>query len=437
MKKTFFFSLAAGLFMLLACNPSNGVNPEGSEPGNKFRYGINYSNQVILDWNQMVVVALGGENYQHSLLASRMYAMVHVAMHDALNAVAPAYTTYALQRQDAQAHPVAAAAVAAHTVLSGTFPQQKPSLDSALTISLAKIPSGDALSRGIELGKEAGAAILARRQNDGAFQDPIGAIEPSQVPGVYQAVPPFNFVFAPFWKTMQPFSLQTPDQFRVSPQPALTSTVYAKAYNEVKALGEKNSPTRTADQTFFAKFWYEFSEKGWNRVARVAAADRKLDLLSTARLFALVNMAMADSYTAGWDAKFHYNFWRPFTAIRGGATDGNAATAADADWEPLMPTPPVHDYPSTHSTLGGSAATVLALMLGDKTTFTMTSPTADPASTARTFCSFSQAAIENAESRVVAGIHFRFSCEAGLKLGNDIGKWTFSNYLKPRPYTAK
>jgi hypothetical protein len=142
-------------------------------------------------------------------------------------------------------------------------------------------------------------------------------------------------------------------------------------------------------------------------------------------------MAIADAYTAGWDAKIHYNFWRPYTAIRKADIDGNNETAADATWEPSEPTPPVQDYPSTHSALGNAAATVLAGVLGDKTSFAMTSPTAVPAGSTRSFTSFSQAAKENADSRVMAGIHFRFSCEAGLELGKNIGKWTLDNHLKP------
>ncbi len=236
---------------------------------------------------------------------------------------------------------------------------------------------------------------------------------------------------------MQTFGLKQADQFRVAPQPSLDSKVYADGYNEVKQMGDKASKARTADQTTYAKFWYEFSEIGWNRVARVAAQDRKLDLLSTARLFALLNMAMVDSYTAGWDSKFHYNFWRPYTAIRGAETDGNATTSPDANWEPLMPTPPVQDYPSTHSALGNAAATVLAHVLGDQTRFTMTSTTAETPNATRTFGRFSQAANENADSRVRAGLHFRFSCDAGQDLGNKVGKWIIDNHLKPQSGTAK
>lgn len=426
MKKFSFFALLFAAVLLLACNRSNGSDPN---PNKTPLAG--YSNRVILDWNEMAFRAMGGPNYLHSLLAARVNAMVHLAMHDALNGIAPSYHPYALQRQDVAAEPVVAAASAAHAVLTASFPDKKAMLDSALTQSLANVPAGNALNRGMALGKEAAAAILALRGNDGALQDPVAGLTPSAEPGVYQLVPPFDFVFAPFWKTMQPFGLQRPDQFRVAPQPVLTSPAYAKDFDEVRLMGDKGSKMRTAEQTAYAQFWYEFSEIGWNRVARTVASDRKLNLLTTARLFALLNIALADSYTAGWDSKYHYNFWRPFTAIRGASTDGNHATTADGTWEPLLPTPPVHDYPSTHSALGNAAATVLAHVLGDNTPFAMTSLTANPAGTTRSFTRFSQAAKENADSRVMAGLHFRFSCDAGLSLGENVGRWTIENYLKP------
>lgn len=390
-----------------------------------------YSNKAILDWNETAFEAMGGATYQHSLLASRVNAMVHIAMHDALNAANPMYEQYAYKKKSPSADPMTAAAHAAHTVLVASFPPKKAMLDSVLAASTAGLMNGPSKQKGIEVGVEAGNAILALRAGDGADADPIATVPPSSVPGVYNAVPPFNILFAPQWKTMKLFSLSKHDQFRSVPPPALTSTLYRDGFNEVKQVGEANSKTRTADQTAYAKFWYEFSEIGWNRVARTVAASRQAGLMETARLFALLNMALADSYTAGWDSKFHYNFWRPYTAIRAAATDNNPETMGDSDWEPSEPTPPVQDYPSTHSALGNAGAAVLAHVFGDQTPFSMTSFTAFPAGTTRSFKSFSEAANENAESRVMAGIHFRFSCQAGQKLGSEVGNYTVSNYLKP------
>ncbi|HET6722323.1 MAG TPA: vanadium-dependent haloperoxidase [Chitinophagaceae bacterium] len=388
-------------------------------------------NAVILDWNEIAFKAFDGPFYQHSLMASRINAMTHLAMHNAINAVEPVYATYGFTVKDTDADPVAAAASAAHTVLVHEIPGKKDFLDSALQKTVSSITDGAAKQKGIELGKKAGQAIIEARNNDGAAGDPISQIPLSKIPGIYQPVPPFNILFAPQWENVKLFGLKSKNQFRSAPYPPLNSAEYATAFNEVKEIGKINSSVRSADQSAYAKFWYEFSEAGWNRVARTVAINKNLSLVESARLFALVDMALADSYIAGWDSKIHHNFWRPYTAIRNASNDGNNATIEDKEWEPSEPTPPVHDYPSTHSALGNAAAAVLAKLLGDNTSFTMPSFTAIPAGSTRSFTSFSQAANENADSRVMAGIHFRFSCTAGQELGNKIGNWIADNHLKP------
>ncbi len=388
-------------------------------------------NEVILDWNEITYLAFGGKNYQHSLMASRINAMVHLAMHDAVNAVYPKYSTYAFKGKDAGANPIAAAASAAHTVLVHEIQDKKSYLDSALGQTLLTIADGEAKTRGIELGKNAGHAIISDRANDGSEGNPVVPVSTTMAPGVYQAVPPYDFYFAPYWQNVKLFGIQKKDQFRSVPPPPLSSDAYANAFNEIKETGRLNSTSRTADQTSYAKFWYEFSEAGWNRVARIAAKNKKLGLMETARLFALVDMAMADAYIAGWDSKLHYNFWRPYTAIRNAGNDGNKLTTDDQQWQPEMPTPPIQDYPSTHSALGNAAASVLANELGDNTPFTMASPTAIPEGVTRSFSSLREAGRENADSRVRAGIHFRLACDAGLELGEKIGDWITKNSLKP------
>jgi hypothetical protein len=389
----------------------------------------NLPGKTVLEWNETAFKAFDGPVYQHSLMASRINAMTHLAMHDALNAIHPKYASYVFSGRDTKADPIAAAASAAYTVLLHEIPGKKNFLDSALRKSLSSVTTGYSKERGIKLGRQAAQAIIADRNNDGSNGELTAQVRPSGTPGVYQAVPPFNFVFAPNWENVKLFSLQTKHQFRPLSHPPLNSPEYTAAYNEVKQEGKLISTTRTADQSTYTKFWYEFSEAGWNRVARTVAENKKLNLWDAARLLALVDIALADSYIAGWDAKFHYNFWRPYTAIRNAGLDNNSNTVPDEQWEPAEPTPPVQDYPSTHSALGNAAATVLARILGDNTPFTMTSFTAIPAGSTRSFTSFSQAANENADSRVRAGIHFRFSCEAGQELGNKIGQWVVDNRL--------
>jgi PAP2 superfamily len=316
-------------------------------------------------------------------------------------------------------------------VLASLYPKQKELVRSALDATLLDAGPGGAVEEGKKLGSAAAAAMLARRSADGSRADE--AYQPGTRAGEYRFVPGFDFLAAPHWRAVTPFSMRAPDQFRVAPPPALGSEHYAAAFEEVKLAGSKAPDAkRSAEQTQYAAYWYEFSDIGWNRIARAVARDKPQDLWQRARTFALVNAVMADAYIAGWDSKMHYNFWRPVTAIRLAADDGNARTAADANWTPLLPTPPVQDYPSTHSALGAGAAVVLAHAFGnDRVPFTMASPSALPDSPQRSFNSFSAAARENADSRVRAGIHFRFATDAGLRLGEQIGRQAAAQFLAP------
>jgi hypothetical protein len=230
-----------------------------------------------------------------------------------------------------------------------------------------------------------------------------------------------------------PFTLRSGAQFRLDPPEYfdLTSEEYTADYNEVKSVGEVNSPSRTAEQSQIAAFWYEPSAQGWNRLTRVVSAQHNLDLWENARLFALVNFALADAYIAHFDSKYLYNFWRPVTAIRAGDTDGNPDTVADPAWTSFLVTPSIPDYPSGHSTAGGAAAMALARFFGqDQIPFTTTSGPPFPGIT-RTFVSFSHAAQENADSRVFAGIHFPTACTDGLRLGKQVGRFVFNHSLDP------
>ena len=391
------------------------------------------SNEVIVDWNNAAYDALVVQDgYANPLTAVRMLAIMHIAQHDAINSVDPVFDRYLPGARDSAADPVAAAARAAYDVLLAFLPAQRAALDAKLAASLGAVSDGVAKTRGIALGAQAAAAILEARAADGSDTPAVGDYTAGTGPGRYQFTPGFDFAFQPGWRNVRPFALSSANQFRSAPPPAIESAAYAAAFNEVKNVGQKGSQVRTADQTAYAKFWYEFSDIGWNRIGRVVASERKLGLQSTARLFALLNMAMSDSYVAGWDSKFYYDFWRPVTAVRAALNDSNAATSPDAAWEPELRTPPVQDYPSTHSVLGKAAAEVLADVFGDKTSFTFTSTTGEPTSYARSFESFSQAADENADSRVVAGIHFRFATQAGLELGRKVGDWAVKNHLRKR-----
>ena len=388
---------------------------------------------VILDWNRFAPQIIAADNgYVNPLPATRALAMMHLAMHDAINAAAPRYATYAVRTFDRQADPAVAAAQAAHDVLAAIYPGQTAPLETYLKQYLGEAGVGPQVAKGVALGKRAAADIIAARADDkSAAEEPY---KQGGGPGEYRFVPGFDFVNMPHWRSVRPFALGSPAQFRVGPPPALGSKEYARAFEEVKRIGARTSDARTPDESHYAAFWYELSDIGWNRIARVVWREHPQDLWTTARTFALLNAALADSYIAGWDSKLHYNFWRPISAIRLAAEDGNRMTTPDATWESLLTTPPVQDYPSTHSVLGSAGAVVLAHAFGrDDIAFTFTSLSADSANPVRNFRSFSEAARENAESRVRAGIHFRFAIEAGLALGQDIGRYTVKTLLQPTP----
>jgi hypothetical protein len=375
---------------------------------------------------------------------SRMYAMTHIAIHDALNAIEEHFEPYAFeaQRPVTGASAEAAVASAARGVLvplieegNAAFEDCKAAavegVEDAYTDALADIDDGSAKTKGVHLGVAAAAAILALRTGDGSDTELFDRTTPADAaPGVYRLTPPFDFQFAPDWADVTPFALRASDQFRPGPPHELTSSDYAADVNEVKAVGSATSTTRTEDQTEIARFWYESSPLAWNRIARtVSAMTPGLTLWDNARLFGLLNIAMADGYIANWDSKRHYNRWRPITAIREAASDGNPDTSPDPEWAPLLDTPPVPAYASGHSVQGAAAAEVLTQFFGtDDKSFMACSFTlpagdtcTDPGAIFRSFTSFSQAAEENGESRILVGIHFRHDVEEGLAQGRAIG----------------
>jgi PAP2 superfamily len=286
--------------------------------------------------------------------------------------------------------------------------------------------------------------MLAARAVDGA--DKLeGPYKPGTKAGDYQITPPFDklappgasppYVAYPGMVNVTPFVLKNASQFRAPAPYALSNPEYVFEFDEVKAFGSRTSAVRTPDQTEMAQFWYEMSHFTWNRIARILALQQGDTLLNNARLFAALNAAMADSVIAGWDSKFTHRFWRPITAIHEAANDGNNLTLADPAWQPLMLTPPMPDYISTHSTQAAAASVVLIWFChGDDHTFTITSRMAAivPGLHARTFQRISDAAVETAVSRVFAGIHFRLAATAGLAQGREVGAWV----VQHAPFTA-
>jgi hypothetical protein len=407
----------------------------------------------VLQWNETTMQAIAASG-QNNIVSTRTLAMVQAAMHDALNTIDRRYAPYYFEgAAEPAASPDAAVAAAAHTVLMGVVgnygaPGQKAAtfalVDQAYATSLARVTDGPARNKGVAVGRAAGAAMLALRKDDGAFRD--APYTPGVGPGKWRPhpnpVPPnppianpdlargYTPSAVPNWGNVTPFTLLSSSQYWLPGPPALSTPTYARDYNEVKNIGGKVSTVRTEDQTQIARFWFE-GPGNWNTIARTVATTRRLDAWESARVLALMNLAMADAYIAGFKIRYVYDSWRPITAIREGDNDGNDATVGDATWDSHQNTPAVSDYPSTQSTFSAAAAVVLASALGaDQASFTVTSGKPFDGIT-RSFTSFSQAARESADSRVYAGIHFRSACEDGIVLGRKIGARTAALYLQP------
>ena len=311
-------------------------------------------------------------------------------------------------------------------------PGQQVILDAEYQAALASIPDGEAKTKGVSIGQGAAAAIVALRTGDGSTA-PM-PYTPGNDPGVWRpTAPAFLPALAPGWGNVTPFALRGGSQFRPDPSDyfVLTSEAYTRDYDEVKSIGVAGSATRTADQSAIARFWYENSPPGWNRIARNVATNQALDLWSNARLFGLVNFALADGYISSFEAKYFYNFWRPITAIRLGDTDNNPDTIADPTWTSFLVTPPIPDNSSGHAIAGAAVAKVFKEFF-DNDDIGFTSTSGPPfAGITRSFTSFSQAAQENADSRVYAGIHFRSATVDGLRQGDKVGRFVWTHYLQP------
>jgi hypothetical protein len=413
---------------------------------------------AVTDWNATAgkaALAACISPIQDPLHESRLYAMMHVAIHDALNAIDRRFRPYAFRgRAGWPVSPDAAVAAAARRVLVRLvsqigFPFPPPCVDAGLAVveadyqaALGGIPEGDAKAKGIRLGEAAAAAVLALRESDGSDTPLLDFAYPqgSQA-GEYRFTPGFPFALAPGWGRV---TLFVPDyqDFRVGRPLRLNGRRYLADFNEVKALGGDGVITpsaRTAEQTEIALFWLESAPLQWNRIARGVSASAGLDAWENARLFGLLNIALADGYVATFATKYHYNFWRPVTAIQTADSDGNPDTVADATWTPLVPTPPLPEHDSGHSVEGGAAAQVLRRFFGrDNVAFSTCSLTLPPGQTCadfspvlRSYTSFTQAARENGVSRILVGFHFRNAVEQGIEHGRAIGDHVVGRALRP------
>lgn len=430
-----------------------GLPQAWAEDGNRRRPN------AVERWNETArdaanAACLGSRNDR--LHESRLYAMVSLAVHDALNAIDRRYGAYSLQGGPwVGASSDAAVAAAARTVLVSLIgelpvfhacrPVGTRVVEDAYSVALKAVPDGPAKVRGVAVGVAAGQAIIATRVEDGSdTQMRVAGYPQGTKPGEWRFAADRSFALAPGWARVKPFGRSGKADFVVAAPHRLTSTAYARDLAEITALGGNGLSTpsaRTPDQTEAARFWHESSLLQWNRIARTMAMRHGLDSWRTARLFALLNVALADGYVASWSVKYQHRLWRPVTAIRQAATDGNPATTADPTWTPLDTTPPIPGYDSTEAVEGAAAATVLAAVFGtDRVSFTTCSLSLpdveqcdDPVPTQRRFSGFWHAARESADSCVWAGSDFRHSAEVGLAHGRWVAGRVLADLLKPVP----
>ncbi len=408
--------------LILSSTKATGAN------SNAAANGSSSSGAIVIAWNKELLHIVQTPGAQPATVhPTRSYAILHAAIYDAVVSItrdAPAYLFSVNAPSSARAD--AAAATAGHDTLAALYPKWTAVLDQQLASELATIPNGAGKQQGIQVGQAVAARLIAIRANDGSAAKPSPFV-PGNQPGNYRPTPPkFPAPVFTNWGNVTPFVLNNAAQFRPDPPPALTSQAYAQALNEVKSLGQNTSTTRTPDQTVIAKFWAGPIWNTWNEIAENAALAHHTNLVTTARLFAALNLSFADSTISFYDAKYHYQLWRPITAIRLANTDGNPATVGDPNWTPLAVTAADPSYPGAHSTISATGATVLSAFFGNQDQISVTSDVLP--GVVRTFASFSDVATEAGLSRIYAGQHTRLDHEAGLALGHAVAQFVLPHF---------
>jgi hypothetical protein len=381
---------------------------------------------VVTDWNATTNALVANDVGNNPRL--RTLAMVHVAMSDAINTVQNHYSRVVATLPAApSASPEAAAATAARQILITIYPEQKAKIEEAHAASLRAVPDGPAKTEGVKLGLAVAEAVQADRARDGT--NAPDTYRPHAAPGAYVPTTP------PLWEQYAratPWVIKSADQFRPGPPPALSSPEYARDYNEVKSLGGATSTARTPAQSEAVTFWGNVNFGGaWQEAARELSIKRGLSLAQSARLFALLNMSLANAYIVNWEAKYYYNFWRPVTAIRNGDRDGNDATERDAGWTSFNPTPLHPEYPSQATINATIASAVLESVFGPVNAIPFTATDVRDAKRTRAFTSLADMAEEQKNVRVWGGVHYRFAIRTSEDVGRKVAAYMIANTLKP------
>jgi hypothetical protein len=389
----------------------------------------------VVQWNRNLLVILRTPGAQPATIhPTRSFAMMHAAIYDAVNSIDRKHRPYRFELSEVprDASKEAAAAAAAHKVLVVLYPNFKATLDTELQESLSQICDGPDKEQGVRIGQIVGTKVLKLRSQDGSQAQPTPFVFGDD-PGDFQSPPP-NFPKPQFtnWSHVTPFALRRANQFRPGPPPALTSERYTDVFDEVKSFGIADSITASQEQKLAGRFWNGAIQNYWNEITQTASVAHDLTTAESARLFALVNLTLADGVIAFYDAKYTYNFWRPVTAIRAAGSDKNSDTIADPDWLPEVgKTTPDPSYPGAHAVISAGAAEVLVSFFEtDRFRFDVTSevmPGVD-----RSFTAFWEAAHEATLSRIFAGVHFRTDLTAGHRLGKEIARFVVGNFLTAR-----
>jgi hypothetical protein len=382
---------------------------------------------TVTDWDTKATAAASA-----AALGEREVTIVDLAMFDAVNSIERRYQPYLEQLPITEPTSAdAAAASAAATALAGLHPETAANFKAALVEYLAHLKATpEALANGARLGEAVALKILEARANDGATA--VDSYRPKTRPGQYV---PTAVMVCSTWAAMRPFALASPSQFRPGPPPSLKSGEWAADYNEIKELGGKTSNRRSPQQTETARFWLMTGPQAYHPLARQLVLERHLNLIDSAHFMALFALTLTDAYIAAFDAKYHYDFWRPVTAIRNGDLNDNPATARDASWQPLDSTPMHPEYPCAHCIQSGAARLILESLGQPMPELSLTSPTA-PGVTHR-WSTLEDFTTEVADARIWAGFHYRFSTRVGTALGQQVGQYVASTMMQPVSRTAQ
>ena len=386
------------------------------------------ASDVIVEWNQQAAaLSLRPTPALAPVQQTRVMAIFQLAVHDAVNGITGEYETYLSPPSPPEnASPVAAAIAAAHCALKQLFPGNDTILDERYTNSLSAYGLSPA-DPGISFGCSAAAAILAVRANDHSSEAQFAYDAPEAgAPGVWVRLNNAPALL-PGWGNVTPFVLRSSSQFRPEAPPALDSEQYAKDYNEIKAIGVNSGSNRSSTQSQIALFWRASPTAIWNPVLTQLVQTRNFTLSESARLYALFYLASADASIACWEAKYHYNFWRPQPAIINGEFDGNDATAGNGAWQPFVGTPPHPEYPSGHTTNSSAMAKILTSEFDDTPGVPIV---VTVSGLTRQWSSLSEAVQEVIDARVYSGIHFRNSDEVGARMGRQVAQFVSKHALR-------